>query len=135
VKGITVGSYNLPDWEDSPEGFSRCLTALFQHTPPTALIIGTIELFAATQQFLLQKGIRVPQDVSIVCSDPHPTFAWCKTVSHISYDSRIWVRNTIRWVNKLARGENDRRQVISKSKFIEGGTVGPAKPDASRTSP
>lgn len=33
----------------------------------------------------------------------------------------------MRWVNKLARGENDRRQMIRKSKFVEGGTIGPVK--------
>lgn len=125
TQGITVGSYNLPDWQDNSEGFSRCLTSLFRHTAPTALIIDAMELFTAAQQFLLHQGIRVPQDVSIVCGDPHPSFSWCHpTVAHISYDSRIWVRNTMRWVNNVARGENDRRQVISKSKFIEGGTVG-----------
>ena len=126
AQGIETGSYNLPDWEDNPEGFLRCLTSLFQRTPPTALIISGIELFAATQQFLLHHGIRVPQDVSIVCGDPHPTFAWCHpTVSHIHYDNRIWVRDIMRWVNNVARGKDDRRQVISKAEFVEGGTIGP----------
>jgi len=113
---------------DNPQGFLHYLNSLFQRTPPTALIIDAKELFDATQQFLVHHGIRLPQDTSIVCSDPHPTFAWCHpTIAHIRYDSNIWVRNTMRWVNKLARGENDRSQMIRKSKFVEGGTIGPVK--------
>lgn len=126
AQGIKTGAYNLPDWEDNSEGFLDCLSSLFRITPPTALIAGGPELFAATQQFLLHHGIRVPQDVSIVSGDPHPSFAWCHpSISHIDYDNSIWVRNTMRWINKVAQGKDDRRQVISKAKFVEGGTIGP----------
>ena len=127
AQGIPVGPYNLPDWENSPEGFHLCLSSLFGVTPPTAIIADGVELFTATQQFLLHEGIRVPQDVSMVCGDPHPNFAWCQPgISHISYDSSIWVRDALRWVKKAALGKDDRRQIISDAEFVEGGTVGPA---------
>jgi len=127
AQGIPVGTYNLPDWENSPQGLQSGLSSLFSRTPPTALIADGLELFMATQQFLLHQGIRVPQDVSIICGDPDPSFGWCHpAISHISYDSHIWVRNTMRWVNKVAAGKDDRRQMISDSKFIEGGTIGQA---------
>jgi DNA-binding LacI/PurR family transcriptional regulator len=128
AQGIAVGPYNLPDWEDNPAGFLRCLSSLFRNTPPTALIISTMELFTATQQFLLHQGIRVPQDVSIVCTDPHPAFSWCvPSISHIDYDSSVWVRNVVRWVNGVAHGKNGRRKIFNEANFIEGGTMGPAK--------
>jgi DNA-binding LacI/PurR family transcriptional regulator len=124
--GIATGPYNLPDWVDDPKGFQRCLGSLFNHTPPTALIISTLELYTATQQFLGHRGIRVPQNVSMICSDPHPTFAWCDpTFSHIAYDSAAWLRNIMRWLNNVARGKNDRRQIFTKAEFVDGGTVGP----------
>lgn len=127
-QGIAVGPYNLPDWEHNPAGFQRCLSALFKSSPPTALIISTMDLFTATQQFLLHKGIRVPQDVSMVCTDPHPAFVWCHpTISHISYESDDWVRHAVRWVNGVARGKDDRRKVFNNAKFVEGGTIGAAK--------
>jgi len=126
VQGIATGRFNLPDWDDNPEGLLSCLFSLFQHTPPTALIVSGIDLFAATQQFLLHQGIRVPQEVSIVYTDTPTGFYWCRpTISHISYDSRIWIRNIMRWVNKVAQGENDRSQIGSKANFVEGGTIGP----------
>ena len=125
--GLATGSYNLPDWEDSPAGFYHCLSSLFRYTPPTTLFISGMELFAATQGFLLEQGIRVPKEVSIICTDTHPTFTWChRKIAHITYDSSIWVHNIVRWVNKVARGKNDRRQMITNARFIEGGTIGPA---------
>ncbi|MFT6794242.1 MAG: hypothetical protein ACJAR1_002249 [Rubritalea sp.] len=33
----------------------------------------------------------------------------------------------MRWVNKVARGKNNLCQMIRKSKFVEGGTIGPVK--------
>jgi DNA-binding LacI/PurR family transcriptional regulator len=124
--GIATGPYNLPDWVDDPKGFHRCLCSLFNHTPPTALIISTLELYAATQQFLCHRGIRVPQNVSMICSDPNPTYAWCDpTFSHIAYDSAAWPRNIMRWLNNVAHGKDDRRQIFTKAEFIDGGTVGP----------
>jgi hypothetical protein len=31
----------------------------------------------------------------------------------------------MRWMNKVAQGENDRSQIGSKANFVEGGTIGP----------
>jgi DNA-binding LacI/PurR family transcriptional regulator len=127
-QGIVTGPYNLPDWEDNPEGLQRCLFSLFQKTPPTALIIQGSILFAATQQFLIHQGIRVPQEVSIVCTVPDPAFGWSRpTIAHINIDSRIWIQNILRWVNKVARGKEDRRQIATPAEFVEGGTIGPVK--------
>jgi DNA-binding LacI/PurR family transcriptional regulator len=125
-QGIETGPYNLPDWEDNPEGLQRCLFSLFQKTPPTALIIEGSMLFGATQQFLLHLGIRVPQEVSIVCTVSDPAFGWSRpTIAHINIDGDIWVRNIMRWVNKVARGKEDRRQLATPANFVEGGTIGP----------
>ena len=125
-QGIATGTYNLPDWEDNPKGLQNCLSSLFRHTSPTALIISTLELYSATQHFLCHRGIRVPQNVSMICSDPHPALEWCEpTFSHITYDSAAWVRNILRWLKNVSRGKDDRRQIFTKAEFIDGGTVGP----------
>ncbi|QTN32614.1 substrate-binding domain-containing protein [Akkermansiaceae bacterium] len=127
-QGIAVGPYNLPDWEDNPEGFHRGLKSLFGSTPPTAIIADGVELFLATQQFFLQEGIRVPNDVSMVCSVPHPAFAWSiPSIAHMEFDSGVWVRNVERWVSGVANGKNIRRKHFNNATFSEGGTVGPAK--------
>lgn len=124
--GIVVSDYHFPNWEDTREGFHRCLETLFRTTPPTALVVQESMLFAAVQQFLAARGVRVPQDVSLVCGDPDPTFAWrIPTVAHIRWDSGPWVRTIVRWADQVARGHDDRRKVFNSAEFVEGGTIGP----------
>ena len=84
--------------------------------------------FIAAQQFLAARGIRVPHDVSLVCNDYHPNLEWCvPAVAHIYSDKGPIVRRIVRWANHVDRGENDRRHVLSKATFVEGGTIGPAR--------
>jgi DNA-binding LacI/PurR family transcriptional regulator len=126
-QGIPVGPYNLPDWDDSSEGLHLCLDKLFRFTPPTALLIDEAFIFVATQQHLVRQGILAPQHVSLVCCDPDAVFAWFEpAVTHICWDSRQMVRNIVRWVAGVARGQNPRRKMHNQAKLVEGGTIGPA---------
>ncbi|MFZ9936015.1 MAG: hypothetical protein ACO3JG_03040 [Luteolibacter sp.] len=69
----------------------------------------------------------VPADVSLVCTDGHHTFTWCRpTIAHIRWDYRPVLRRIVRWANHIARGKEDRRQTLSKAEFVDGETVGPA---------
>lgn len=127
-EGIEVGEYNLPDWSDGKEGLLSCLDSLFKVTPPTALIIQEVTLFVAVQQFLANRLLKVSDDVSIVCSDPDPTFAWCNpTIAHMTWRSRPIVRRIVRWADKISRGKNDLVKSHASAEFVEGGSVGPAK--------
>jgi DNA-binding LacI/PurR family transcriptional regulator len=126
--GIHTGSFNLPDWEDDMEGFQALLAQLFRVTPPTALIIQEAFLFTAAQHFLARRGLRVPEHVSLVCSDADSSFAWCvPPVSHIRWESGPVMRRVVRWAENVARGKVDVRQTLTKAEFKEGGTIGPAK--------
>jgi len=126
--GIATGSYNLPEWEDNREGFHRLLDDLYRVTPPSALILDETFLFAAAQQHLAQRGILAPQRVSLVCTAPDPTFAWCQpSIAHIRYDLRLVLRRVVRWAGNVARGKADGRQSFTKAEFVDGGTVGPAR--------
>ncbi|MCX6880367.1 MAG: SEC-C metal-binding domain-containing protein, partial [Verrucomicrobia bacterium] len=45
--------------------------------------------FFAAMQFLMNRGLRVPQDVSLLCSGGSPIFEWSEpTVTHIRWDTR-----------------------------------------------
>lgn len=124
--GIATGSYNLPDWDDSPAGLRDCLDSLFRHTPPTALIAQVAPLFMAMQQRLANRGIVAPRDVSLICGDQEIVFNWCyPEIAHIAWDGGLVVRRILSWVDKMARGQDDRRQSFTKAEFIEGGTIGP----------
>jgi DNA-binding LacI/PurR family transcriptional regulator len=96
--GIPTGTFNLPDWEESKKGFVTLLDSLFGATPPTALIVEETFLFNAAFHYLAKRGLRVPQDVSLVCTDDNPDFAWCEpSVTHIRWDYRPVVRRVVRW--------------------------------------
>lgn len=125
--GIESGpEYNLPDWEETTEGFHALLDRLFQYTPPTALLISEVPLFIAARDHLARRGILAPDDVSLICHNPDPCFAWCQPpVSHIRWDSKPLVRRIVKWADNIARGKNDRRISTVKAEFVEGGTVGP----------
>ncbi len=122
--GIAPGPYHLPDWVENVDGFYARLDSLFQLTPPTALIIDEAPLFVAVQQFFAGRTIRVPQDVSLVCTDASPDFDWCRpTVAHLRWDSRPVVRRIVRWVANVASGKEDRRQTLTPTVFVPGGTI------------
>jgi DNA-binding LacI/PurR family transcriptional regulator len=126
--GIAPGPYHLPDWEVTIDGFHSRLESLFKFTPPTALIVDESVFFVAALQFCSSQGLRVPEDVSLVCTDYDPTFAWCKpSVAHIRWDSRPVVRRILRWADNVSLGKVDNRQTLTPSGFVPGGTIGPPR--------
>jgi DNA-binding LacI/PurR family transcriptional regulator len=126
--GITPSAYHLPDWEENPEAFYERLESLFQITPPTALIIEEAPLYVAALQFCSSRGLRVPEDVSLVCDDPSPTFEWSRpAVAHIRWETGPVVRRIVRWAANVSQGKRDLRQTLTKAEFVAGGTIGPVK--------
>ncbi len=125
--GIKVGEFNLPDWEETREGIQELMGSLFRITPPTAMIVEEAPIFAAVQQFLAGRGIRVPQQVSLICTDAAPTFAWCTpAISHILWEAAPLVRRVLSWAGRVSQGRVDVRQTVVPAVFITGGTTGPA---------
>jgi len=125
--GIKAGDFNLPDWEPTSEGFTAHLDSLFRYTPPSALILDEPHLYCAALHFLAERGLRVPQDVSLICTDANSSFIWSKpSVAHIRWDYRPVIHRIVRWTNNVSRGKEDKRQTLTKAEFIEGGTMGPA---------
>jgi DNA-binding LacI/PurR family transcriptional regulator len=125
--GIQTGAYNLPDWEDSPEGLHRILDSLFEYTAPTALLVDEATMLWAVRMHLAKKAILTPQHVSLISMDSDPSFTWSRpTISHIRWDERPIVRRMVQWVNNVAMGKEDQRTTATDAEFIPGGTIGPA---------
>jgi hypothetical protein len=124
--GQLAGEYNLPAWEETPAGFHAKLDALFHITPPTALIIQEAPLFFAALQFLAQRRLATPGDVSLVCTDHSPDFDWCQpAISHIRWDSRPLIRHLFKWAAHVSHGKVDVSQTKTHAAFVPGGTIGP----------
>ncbi len=129
AQGIPTGPYNLPNWGNTMEDFHAGLDTLFRVTPPTAMLCSTSPLFIAAERHLARRGIVAPRDISMICLDPDPVFAWCRpAISHISWSSDAVVRRVVRWVRNVVRGRSDRRSMPVPARFIEGGTIGPVPP-------
>lgn len=125
--GVVTGEYHLPDWNETPEGLHHLLDKLFQKTPPTALIIDEIPHYFATLTFCARRGIRVPDQVSLVSTDCATLADWChQGIAHMHWDNEIIVRRVVRWVNEVRKGRTDRRSIDFPAEFIPGGSVGPA---------
>ncbi len=129
VHGIHVGDYNLPQWDESKQGYQEILETLFRLTPPTAILTDESYQCVAALQFLARRGLRVPEDVSLISSDYDPTFAWCEpSIAHIRWDYRPVVRRIVRWAAHISQGKEDFRQTLTKAEFVAGGTVAPVSP-------
>lgn len=123
--GVPIGSYNLPDWSEDADGFQQALISLFQLTPPTVLVLSEPAMFVASMQFLNGRGLAVPGDVSLVCLDDDPAFAWSRpVVSRVVWNPQPLVRAVTRWVGQVAAGGDPRKKVVIRTEFVEGGTVG-----------
>lgn len=130
--GIPIGAYNLPEWHESKTGLHELLDSLLRVTPPTAVIIDSPALYFATHHFLTARKIRVPGEVSLICSDPDPAFEWCEpSIAHIRWNPEVLVRRIVRWASTMKRGLREVCQTKIPAEFIAGGTIGPA-PTASR---
>jgi hypothetical protein len=126
AQGITPGPYNLPDWEENPKALHKRLELLFRITPPTALIADEAPFYVAALQFCTSRGLRVPQDVSLICADPSPAFEWSyPTVAHILWETRPLVKRIVRWAANVSQKKPDLRQTLTQAEFITGGTIGP----------
>ena len=75
--GITTGAFNLPDWEETHEGFEQVFNSLFESTPPTALILDESQFYHAAYHHLAGRGLRMPENISMICTEQDLSFAWC----------------------------------------------------------
>lgn len=125
--GITPSSYNLPNWEETAAGFHAGLESIFCLTPPTAIIVEGAEFIGGILQFCAQKGMTLPRDLSLFCTDPDPSFEWFKpSLSHINWNDDTFAQRVVRWASNVSHCKEDLKQTLITAKFCEGGTIGPA---------
>ena len=127
--GIVTGPYNLPDWEETPEGFNALLENLFRTTPPTALIIDETQKLIAAMQFLASRHIEVPGQVSLITPDFDKELAWCyPSIAQMKWNTGHIIRRVVRWVAAVKTGNSDRATINFPATFVPGGSIGPAPP-------
>ena len=115
----------MPDWDNTAKDLHRCLEGLFRFSPPTAIIADEVPHYVAVMQFCLSRGLRVPKDVSMVCNDSDSTFGLFESMpARIVWDADPVTRHLLRWADELSKGKDMRRQVVTSSRFMDGGSIG-----------
>lgn len=126
--GLPPTSYNLPAWDQTREGLEKLLESLFRITPPTALCFVNPAPYVAALEFFGLKGIRVPQDLSIICMTTGPMFSLMpRSPAHFNWPLDEHVRRVSRWIKCLAKGGSDITQVTFPATFDPGETIAPAR--------
>lgn len=126
--GIDPSPYHVPDWEETPEGIQALLASLFFVTPPTALIIADAKWVIGVLSFLAERGLRVPAQVSVICSGFEPSLVWHHPpLAHFPWNTDLLVRRIVRWVGAVTRGQADRKLIVYPAEFEPGGSIGPAR--------
>lgn len=81
----------------------------------------------ACSHFSTKWRLRVPEDVSLVCTGDDSCFTRCRpSIAHIGWDTRPVLRRAPKWANNLASGKRDVRPTLTRADLVEGGTIGPA---------
>lgn len=126
--GVVTGDYHLPDWQETPEGLYQLLEKLFGTTPPTALIVDEVTHFFAAMAYCVRRGIRVPEQVSLISLDSAILMGWCHpAIAQIRWDHASIVRSVVRWANSLQKGKPDHKSIIFPAKFVPGGSTCPPR--------
>ena len=126
-RGVKISPYNLPEWDETPAGLQAVLQSLFRVTPPTAMMIMRPTWATGALSFLATRGLRVPQQVSIVGYGLEALNPWhVPVLAYLRADDMPVVRRTVRWVRQVARGIVTPRKYEYPGVFVDGPSMGPA---------
>ncbi len=67
--GLPASDFNVPRYDKDGTSLAEVLEKCFAVTPPTAVILASLDGFVATMGFCMNRRLRIPQDVSLACLD------------------------------------------------------------------
>lgn len=120
---------NVPDFpSSSPERFQEFLIRIFsQQPPPTAMIVNWIGEAIAVSSFCMQRGIRIPQDLSLVVVEIGSYAPWhTPKLSGYMLTAAPYVNHLERWVESRGTGL-PRGLTVIQPELIRGETIAPPR--------
>ncbi len=124
--GIAVGKYNLPDWEESPEGLEIMLDSLFRTTPPTALFVVEPAHTSGVLSFLARRKLGIPEDVSVLATLLDPSQEWHRPrLNSLEWREHFHTRGVHRWLEKIAHVGICHDQSLVPASLKPGETLAP----------
>jgi LacI family transcriptional regulator, repressor for deo operon, udp, cdd, tsx, nupC, and nupG len=128
-----VGDYNLPVLDGTLPHWHEQLRGLFGFTPPTAFILTNGNEVAGLAGFLHRRGLRVPEDVSIVFEADEPVLQWMyPEPSRIQFSSEKMARFVWKWIRDALDGKPEATRQLVRGQFIPGSTTAPPSLPSSR---
>jgi DNA-binding LacI/PurR family transcriptional regulator len=77
--------------------------------------------------FLALRGLKTPDDVSLVCERYDPGLAWCRPkITHFQHEDDAALRILRRWMKGVIDNKPYTKQTSLPVEVVQGGSVGPA---------
>ena len=128
ARSFTPAQYAVVHFDGSLPDMARTLDGLFRapERPTGIMADGSLEGIAVLT-WLLKHGLRVPEDVSVICRDWDTVLDYAvPRLTCYRYNRDILVNRVCRWVFRLARGEPvPRKAVPVVTQFDRGETLAP----------
>jgi len=109
------------------EAMQACLEKMWARRAPTALILVSWYEYLGAYGWLASRGLRVPQDVSLISLVGDATAPWMvPTPAHFEHDEAKLAEVLAGWVLRPPVVEGgDAPLVLLEGRWVEGGSVGP----------
>ena len=136
VEGFEEGFRTFPEFggrpaiaysEDSVDGIRTSLARLFRaENPPTALLCGRVGVTLMALTFLINRGLRLPRDVSLISRDSIPELAFVvPAVARYAIKPESYARRLARMTLNHFEGTLPARQHFILPVFTRGDSIGP----------
>ncbi len=123
---------------DDVTSVSRALAQLLDRkTPPTALLVSNSYAYLATATLLAQRGLRIPQDISLISRNDDPFLAAVAPAPARYVASPLaFAKKLLSPLLQLMNGERlARPQSLLLPKFVAGGSIAPPRPGSASRAP
>lgn len=110
-------------------GINRMLHRMFDYgTPPTAVLVANPSYYLTAASFLAERGLRIPQDVSLVSRDNDVFLPFLNPQpARYSCNPKTFAKRLLQPLLAQGRGEpHDARSIRIDVKFERGGSLGAA---------
>ncbi|CAL9625003.1 HTH-type transcriptional repressor CytR [Streptomyces sp. enrichment culture] len=129
--GVTVDASLIVPGDFRPEsGFAGCNTLLDLPEPPTAVFAGSDQMALGAIEALRRRGLRVPEDMSVVGFDDLPEVRWsAPPLTTVRQPLADMGKLAVRTVLRLTRGErpDPPRVELGTDLVVRASTAVPAK--------
>jgi DNA-binding LacI/PurR family transcriptional regulator len=121
--------YNLPFVaSNDAEEYRAVLNDLFRYTPPTCLILFDLSHYLVVISFFLERGLKIPADVSIILLSDHPLLVDVfPTVAHFRLYPDDMPLQAFRVLQEQMRGLQIHREVVSTPIWVPGDSLAPPR--------